>query len=245
MSYSLMRGRYLARLAGSAEDLAAVQALRGLCFRGAGAVDADAYDAICQHVMIEESGSGQLVCCLRLLQLASGAQIGRSYSAQFYGLDPLRAYPAPMVEMGRFCIHPEHHDADILRVAWGAVTHFVDEAQVGMLFGCSSFKGTDWRAHADSLAHLAQGYLAPARWLPQVKAGAVVPYARALSGVAGDRKQALLRMPALLRSYLAMGGWVSDHAVIDPDLGTLHVFTGLEIAAIPAARARALRAVAG
>jgi putative hemolysin len=52
-------------------------------------------------------------------------------------------------------------------------------------------------------------------------------------------------MPPLLRTYLLMGGCVSDHAVIDGDLNTLHVFTGLEIAAIPPARARALRAVAG
>jgi len=51
-------------------------------------------------------------------------------------------------------------------------------------------------------------------------------------------------MPPLLRAYLRMGGWVSDHAVIDRDLGTLHVFTGLEIRAVPPARARALRAVA-
>ena len=52
-------------------------------------------------------------------------------------------------------------------------------------------------------------------------------------------------MPPLLRSYLTMGGWVSDHAVVDRDLNTLHVFTGLEISAIPPARARALRMVAG
>ena len=30
-----------------------------------------------------------------------------------------------------------------------------------------------------------------------------------------------------------MGGWVSDHAVRDPGLGTLHVFTAVEIARIP------------
>jgi len=42
-----------------------------------------------------------------------------------------------------------------------------------------------------------------------------------------------------------MGGWVSDHAVLDFDLDTLHVFTGLEIRAIPEGRARALRMVAG
>jgi len=41
-----------------------------------------------------------------------------------------------------------------------------------------------------------------------------------------------------------MGGWVSDHAVVDPEMGTLHVFTGVEIRAIPATRKRLLRAVA-
>jgi putative hemolysin len=49
----------------------------------------------------------------------------------------------------------------------------------------------------------------------------------------------------LLRSYLSMGGWVSDHAVVDRNLNTLHVFTGLEIRSIPPARARILRAIAG
>jgi putative hemolysin len=51
-------------------------------------------------------------------------------------------------------------------------------------------------------------------------------------------------MPPLLRSYLMMGGWVSDHAVIDAELDTLHVFTGVEIARVPEARARLLRRAA-
>ena len=50
-------------------------------------------------------------------------------------------------------------------------------------------------------------------------------------------------MPPLLRTYLLMGGWVSDHAVYDRDLNTMHVFTGLEIGAIPESRKRALRAL--
>ena len=62
---------------------------------------------------------------------------------------------------------------------------------------------------------------------------------------AGDARAALRLIPPLLRTYLSMGGWVSDHAVIDRQMNTLHVFTGVETAAIPAARARALRAIAG
>ena len=42
-----------------------------------------------------------------------------------------------------------------------------------------------------------------------------------------------------------MGGWVSDHAVGDQHMNALHLFTGLEIGAIPAERKRLLHAVAG
>ncbi len=60
---------------------------------------------------------------------------------------------------------------------------------------------------------------------------------------AGDARAALRLIPPLLRTYLSMGGWVSDHAVIDRQMNTLHVFTGIEIQSIPAARKRLLRAL--
>jgi putative hemolysin len=80
----------------------------------------------CQHILVEDSRDGALVCCFRLMHLPSGAQIGQSYSAQFYELSGLASFDAPMVEMGRFCIDPDRHDADILRVAWAAMTDYVD-----------------------------------------------------------------------------------------------------------------------
>ena len=36
-------------------------------------------------------------------------------------------------------------------------------------------------------------------------------------------------LPPLLKFYLRLGGKVSDHAVIDRDLDTLHVFTYLDL----------------
>jgi len=39
-------------------------------------------------------------------------------------------------------------------------------------------------------------------------------------------------MPPLLKTYLAMGAWVSDHAVVDLNMKTLHLFTGMEISKI-------------
>lgn len=237
------KGRYIARLAATGDDIAAAQALRSLCFRTQ-ATDQDAYDSICAHVLVQDARSGTLVCCFRMLVLERGPDIGQSYAAQFYDLDRLGCFDGPLVEMGRFCVHPDWSDPDILRMAWGAITAFVDKEGIRMLFGCSSFVGTDAALYRDAFALLAHRYLAPAHWRPAVKAPQVVRFSTD-SERKPDAKAALQHMPSLLRSYLLMGGLVSDHAVVDRQLNTLHVFTGLEIAAIPPARKRLLRAVAG
>lgn len=247
----LRTGRYAARIAATRRDIRAAQRLRHLAFvetRGghrAGGLDSDDHDRRCRHVLVEEVRSGTLVCCFRMMLLPDGQAIGDSYSARYYDLSALERFDGPMIEMGRFCLHPDWHDPDILRVAWAAMTDFVDRNGVEMLFGCSSFLGTETAAHAEAFALLRERHLAPRRWLPRVKAPDVFRFARALRRMKPDAKRARLAMPPLLRSYLAMGGWVSDHAVVDRDLNTLHVFTGLEVRAIPPARARLLRAVAG
>ncbi len=246
----LSRGRYAARLADGPADVEAAQRLRHLVFvERAGLTpcpdgrEADGFDPICRHVLVEDRRGGAPVCCFRLMALQNGAGIGASYAAQFYDLTALRLFGGPMLELGRFCIHPAHCDADVLRVAWGALTWLVDAEGIAMLFGCASFRGTDAPAYRDSFALLAARHLAPARWRPGVRAPDVHRFAPVLRHP--DERRALQAMPPLLRSYLAMGGRVSDHAVIDRAMNTMHVFTGVEVAAIPAARARALRAVAG
>lgn len=241
---SMKRGRYAARLAQTPDDIVAAQRLRHLCFHGDGGLDADRFDDICAHILVEEVKTGRLVCCFRFLPLTGGAEIDRCYSAQYYELSSLRDFEGPMVELGRFCIHPEVKDADILRVAWGAMTAYVDRHGVELLFGCSSFKGTEAGEYLDAFTMLRDRHLAPKRWLPRVKAPRVFRFGQLLRRKP-DAKLAMLRMPPLLRTYLLMGGWVSDHAVVDVQMNTLHVFTGLEIKAIPPARKRLLRAVAG
>ena len=145
--------------------------------------------------------------------------------------------------MGRFCLRAGTRDPDVVRMAWGAVAGLVEEEGVGLLFGCSSFHGTEPEAFGDAFALLRARHLAPARWRPLVKAREVVRYAARPRGEP-DMRRAMQAMPPMLRSYLGLGGWVSDHAVIDRDLGTLHVFTGLEVARIPPQRARLLRGAA-
>lgn len=241
----LTKGHYTARLAAKAQDIDRALTLRHLCFitnRGlvTSTPDPDSFDNLGQHLLIEDTHSKMLVCCFRLMHFVSGKTVANSYSAQFYDLVRLSAFPGAMAELGRFCIHPEHSNPDILRLAWGAITRIVDETGVQILFGCTSFDGANPAKHQDALAYLKTHHLAPSHLRPGLRS----PHAYSLADAVITPKATLTSLPPLLRTYLSMGGWVSDHAVIDTALNTLHVFTGLQIAAIPPARARLLRAIA-
>lgn len=206
--------------------------------------DRDALDTHCKHGHVVDIASGETVCAFRMLPLRNGAEIGMSYAAQFYDLASLSSFASPMVEIGRFCVAKGLRDPDILRVAWGALTLHVDRLGAGMLFGCSSFSGTEPGFYRDAFTVLRNHHLAPQKWRPRVKAPRIYRFGDLPRLPPPDLARAARIMPPLLRSYLTMGGWVSDHAVVDEDLGTLHVFTGVEIDKVPQNRARLLRAMA-
>ncbi len=246
----MARATYRARIAAAPKDVKAAQRLRYRAFiacRSAvdrpDGLDADPFDEICQQVLVDEAGSGRVVATFRVLRLRCGAEIGRSYSAQHYGLAGLSRFRWPMAEIGRFCVAPGEGDPGILRAALSALAALVDRQGIRLVFGCSSFDGTDAGLYGDAFAMLKEQHLAPQCWLPRIKAPNVFRFAQRLRQKP-DRRRALSSMPPLLRSYLSMGGWVSDHAVIDRDLDTLHVFTGLEVGSIPPRRAHLLRASA-
>ncbi|SEW06502.1 ornithine-acyl[acyl carrier protein] N-acyltransferase [Cognatiyoonia koreensis] len=235
MTIAFHKGRYGVRVAADAADLHACQTLRHRCFFGTDGVDADRFDPLCTHVMI--AGDTGLVGTFRVMHVPDAAALPRTYAAKAYDLEPLARFDQPMLEMGRFCIDPAAKDGDVLRLAWGALTQLVDAHGIGLLFGCSSFAGTDPAPYAAAFGLLASQYCGPATLRPARLAPEVVP-------LVADRQQgAAAQLPPLLRTYLAMGGWVSDHAVIDRQMATLHVFTGLEIAKVPPQRAHALRAL--
>ena len=234
------------RLSRHPRDMVAAQRLRHLCFHEAaglpaqpGWLDRDEFDADCLHLLVEDGG-GRLLACCRILPLAGGAELARSYSARRYDLAPLVGIDMPLAEVGRFCLRPGAAPGDALRLAWAALAQFVEAQGIGMLFGCSSFTGADPLRHAGALAWLARHHLGPEARLPGLHAGVETCRFAQISDGEGDPAA----LPPLLRSYLAMGGWVGDHAVIDHDLDTIHVFTALPVRNIPSARLRRLRELA-
>lgn len=235
-------GRYRSRVVCGSSDLKASFALRHAAFFGAAGLDTDGFDAACHHVLIEDHETAELVCSFRILLLEDGAELNQSYSYQYYELTRLTSYSSRMMEVGRFCVLPGLLDPDVLRFAWAIMAAIVDVLDVKMLFGCTSFAGTQIAPYNKSFGLLRDRYLAPLEWSPGIKAPFVHEFDTHCDHQT-DIRHAMRVMPPLLRTYLMMGGWVSDHVVIDKKMNTLHVFTGLEVSIIPEGRKQLLRAV--
>lgn len=232
-------------------NLAQIRGLRSLCFKtnysdlpenSSSSQNCDHFDAICDHILVVDTENDHLVATCRLLLIQTGTDIGQSYSSQFYDLSPISGQKGPMLEIGRFCIDPNAFDPDIVRMIWAEITKIVDQKGVTFLFGCTSFMGTRFETYQDCFQYLVQRHRAPAGWMPLVKSHNTLTLDHT-SPVKTDGRKAEKQMPTLLKSYLAMGGWVSDHVVVDPEMDTIHVFTGLEVSKIPENRKQRLRAL--
>ncbi|MFO6463031.1 GNAT family N-acetyltransferase [Jannaschia sp. KMU-145] len=207
-------GRWRVRLG---EDAGDALRLRSAAFRGGGC-DRDAFDAEAHHLTV--AGAEGVVACARLT-VQHDATAG--YTGQFYDLGAFaKAFPRAL-EVGRVALAPSLNDPDVPRLLLAAMAQVVIAERIGALYGCSSFP-----SDGAGMARL-RGREAPAAWRPRPTASETV----ALPDRPGP-------VPPLLRGWLALGAGVSDRAVIDRDLDTLHVFTALPVASIPPARAAAL-----
>lgn len=233
-------GGYRVEPVTDAPGLDAVLALRARVFRGdAGARDRDPQDAASLHLRIRADKGGPLATA-RLQPHPAGLIAG--YAARFYDLSALAAAPGTALEVGRLCIDPDHAAPDLMRLLWAGMARTAERWGAARLIGCTSFPGTDFGPLAPALGLLARRHLGP----PGLRPGSLASESRPLSAFAAQADPAAVAlMPPLLRAYLALGGWVSDHLVIDRDLGTCHIFTCVEIATMPEGRKRVLRALAG
>ena len=242
----IRRGGWCVRLAEPA-DMPALLTLRARAFRD-GADDGDSHDAHSLHLWVGAAAQPPRAT-LRVRVHADGAALLSGYAAGLYDLTALAALGGVTLELGRLCTAreaPDTGDADLLRLVWAGVARLALKSGAARLVGCTSFHTTDVAGLGGAWAYLAARAAPPADRRPGPKAPEVHPFPRpgAVDVPGAADPGAAAALPALLRAYLALGGWVSDHAVVDRDLGTCHVFTCVELDRLPPARRRAFEGLA-
>ena len=192
-------------------------------------LDEDQFDAISDHCLIfDKKNSDRLVLVFRSRTFSSMKDILCSYSAQHYDLTKLTDLPFKPMEIGRLCIDQQGSDPFLLLSAFNYLRSVVSSLQIDLIFGCTSFSGADDPGHLATLSSLKKSQIADSMF-PIKKKSSSILYSK--QNIIGARKIKKTKnfLPPLLKFYLRLGGKVSDHAVIDRDLDTLHVFTYVDL----------------
>ncbi|MEU5383894.1 GNAT family N-acetyltransferase [Kitasatospora cineracea] len=216
----------------TAEDVRAAQRLRHQVFADEmGAVldsplpglDADPFDEFCDHLLVREQPTGEVVGTYRLLRPEQARRAGRLYSDTEFDLARLGGLRDGMVEVGRSCIAAAHRgNGAVINLMWGGIARYMTATGNAWLAGCCSIPLADGGATAAGVWDAVSAkHLAP----QQYRVAPLRPWSA--EGVA---RAGRTPVPALLRGYLRLGAWVCGEPAYDPDFNVadLYVLLSLE-----------------
>jgi putative hemolysin len=204
--------------------------------RDANPRDSDAWDSICEHLLVidREGGAERIVGTYRFLTSRIALQNGMPfYTSQEFEIEPLMARHKGLefMELGRSCVLPQWRNKRTMELMWHGVWAHVLEHGVDVLIGCASFPGMDAELFAEPLAFL-HHFAAPRDgWQVRARSARSVTTNLMPAG-AVNKKRALHALPPLIKGYLRLGARFAQEAAIDPDFGTTDVLVMLPVAAI-------------
>ncbi|WP_117212847.1 GNAT family N-acetyltransferase [Allorhizocola rhizosphaerae] len=206
---------YSALIAGDARLVEAAQRLRYRVFaEELGAqldptgIDQDDFDAYCDHLIVREDRTGEVVGTYRLLSPQRAIWLGRRYGDGEFDLSALTVLRDQLVEAGRSCVHPDHRTGAVINLMWAGIAKYLDRFGYRWLGGCASVPLDT----ADKVWDLVQRkHMSP----PELRVKPHLPW----SPVSPVRPGSLSDVPSLLRGYLRLGAWVCGAPAYDPAFG--------------------------
>jgi putative hemolysin len=235
------KNRYTVALARNASEIRDAQRLRyQVFFEEMGAtsssaissenigLDIDEYDADCEHLLVRDDATSQVVGCYRIMRPETARRRGAFYSDSEFDLSRLNPLRARTAEVGRACIHADFRSGSVIMLLWSGLAQFMLENRYDYLIGCASVNLAD--GHGNAIAvyrEMLSTNLAPVEYrvfprqpYPVDRFSAVEPILPA-------------QVPPLLKGYARLGAWICGAPAWDADFNTADLFVLLPISRLP------------
>lgn len=237
LSYGIRSGDLEVRLASSAEEIDATQALRYRIFYkemtavpsrevAARQRDFDDFDDVCDHLMVIDNSRTKLyesvVGTYRLSRRANAVRSGGFYTAKEYDISDIVAQEGELLELGRSCVAKDYRSGHTMALLWRGIAAYVFSHDIAWMFGCASLRGTEPEKLALPLSYLHHFHLAPEGFRPRALDRLHTSMDR-IPREQIEKRLARELLPPLIKGYLRVGCFVGYGAVVDSQFQTTDV----------------------
>ena len=186
-------------------------------------LDVDIFDAWCDHLLVRDDISNEVVGTYRILPPHQAKRIGSLYSESEFDLTRLANLRQRMVEVGRSCVHPDYRNGGTITLLWAGLAEYMLKNGYDYLIGCASISMTDGGHAAASIYRQASArHLGPIEW--RVFPRCPLPLA------ALEQQDLEAALPPLIKGYLRVGAYVCGEPAWDPDFNTADLLLLLPLA---------------
>lgn len=189
-------------------------------------LDRDRFDVICDHLLVRETETGEVVGTYRMQTGYRAKGNSGYYSEEFFEFGPYEAMRREMLELGRACVHREHRDSVVLILLWKAIFRYALSSGARYLVGCSSLTSQDASEGWALYERLRDPHLAPEplRTTPRASHQLTV----------SEPSATPVKTPRLLRTYLELSAKICGPPAIDREFGTIDFLTLMDLKNVPA-----------
>jgi putative hemolysin len=226
---------YRLRLAVDEKDVRASQLLRFMVFNVelregleqsyATCLDSDAFDPVCDHLLVEDIRTGEVIGTDRL-QTGEHAKKNRGYySEQEFDFAPYEPLRGEILELGRACVHSSHRTLTVLSLLWKGIANYAAKSGCRYLIGCSSLTSQDPAVGMAAYQDM-QRYLAP----EELRTKPLLAFACATD----HPRVPAPKIPKLLAAYLTFGARICGPPAMDREFKTIDFLTLQDLNSLPA-----------
>jgi putative hemolysin len=193
-------------------------------------VDQDMFDPYCDHLLVRDGETNEVVGTYRILSPEKANKIGGFYSQSEFDLTRLAQLSGRMVEVGRSCVHPDYRNGAVIALLWAGLAEYMERGGYDYLIGCASISmGDGGHAAASLYDRLKVDNMSPVEWR-------VFPrYPLPLEALNRELNPLL---PPLIKGYLRLGAYICGDPAWDPDFNTADLLLLLPLAHLKRRHAR-------
>lgn len=172
-------------------------------------LDADEFDAYCDHLLVREPDDGAVVGTYRVLPARQFDAAGGLCADAEFDLAPLAALRPALAEVGRACVDARFRSGGVIMTMWSALADYMLVNRLAAMVGCCSLPLRDGGYGAAALwRELGASHLAE----PSLRVRPRLPYpVESMSGASAPPA------PPLLKGYLRLGARLLGPPAWDPD----------------------------